>query len=139
MVVGREKALAGAITGGFFQNDVDVTIGKDAIVDVGLDLTLESDASVPWYAQYVWDSKNNSVENYMSPAIITDRFNYNLGIQNGLVTSWAEAIAAADEDSLGVMFNVLITDSSNYVTIEDGAMVTVTEKAIRFRKLPLLS
>ncbi|MEM7311599.1 MAG: hypothetical protein AAF497_00470, partial [Planctomycetota bacterium] len=125
-ISGREKAYAGAVSGSYFANDVDITIGDNATVVVGGDMTLEANASVPYYFQYIWDAKNNTWENFLTPAVLTDRMNFNLGIQNGFFTSWAEAIAAADEEAIGLMFNVMITDSHNNVTIGRGADVTVS-------------
>ncbi|MEM8679091.1 MAG: hypothetical protein AAGF97_07050, partial [Planctomycetota bacterium] len=125
-VSGREKAYAGAVSGAYFANDVDVTIGDNATVLVGGDLTLEANATVPYYFQYIWDAKNGTWEKYLTPAVITDRANFNLGIQNGFFTSWTEAIAAADEQAVGLMFNVMITYSHSNVTVGSGANVTVS-------------
>ncbi|MEM6473404.1 MAG: hypothetical protein AAF802_27850, partial [Planctomycetota bacterium] len=120
----RETGIASALTGGYFQNEIDVYIGTGATVNVGGDLTIDSTATVPYHIQWAWDTRTDDFE----PARVssaTDKLNYNLGIQNGFFTSWAEAIASAQERAYGGMFNILLTDTHNYAYIGDDAIVTV--------------
>ncbi|MCA9172508.1 MAG: hypothetical protein KDB23_32810, partial [Planctomycetales bacterium] len=120
----RETGVAGALTGGYFENHVDVYIGAGATVDVTGDMSLQSESSIPYDPQYIWDARNDAFEPGRI-ATFTDKFNYNLGIQNGLFSSWAEAIASAEDKAFGIMFNGLFADSHNYAYVGDGATVTV--------------
>ena len=122
----RESGAAGALTGGWFQNEIDVYIGSNATVTVGGDLTLKSNAQFPHYIQYFYDESTGEREASLLSAI-QDKANYNLGIQNGFFTSWAEAVASAQEKSYGGMLNLLFTDTHNYAYIAEGAQVTVGE------------
>ncbi|HBE70184.1 MAG TPA: hypothetical protein DDW52_18705, partial [Planctomycetaceae bacterium] len=121
----RETGYAGAFTVGYFQNDVDVYVGNNANVSVGQDMTIVSESSIPYDPQFIWDTRADDFENPARITTYTDKFNYNLGIQNGFFSSWAEAIAGAQTEAIGIMTNVLIGDTHNYVYIGDGARVTV--------------
>ncbi|MEO1529013.1 MAG: hypothetical protein AAFX06_26630, partial [Planctomycetota bacterium] len=124
----RETGIAGAITVGYFDNEVDVYIGNNADVTVGGDLTIASEATIPYDPQYIWNFKlgeDAAFEDPERPGTYTDKLNYNLGIQNGLFSSWAEAVASAQERAVGVMVNVLLGNTHNYAYIGDGANVTV--------------
>ena len=120
----RETGIAGALTGGYFQNEIDVYIGSGATVDVGGDLTIDSVATVPYHYQWAWDSRSDSTGTFQFSRI-TDKINYNLGIQNGFFTSWAEAVAGAEENAYGGMVNILLTDTHNYAYIGDNAIINV--------------
>ncbi|MCG8649754.1 MAG: hypothetical protein MI861_07970, partial [Pirellulales bacterium] len=120
----RETGLSGALTGGYFDNEIDVYIGAGATVVVDGDMTIVSESSIPYDPQYVWDWRSDELE----PArvsTVTDKLNYNLGIQNGFFSSWAEAIAGAQSKAIGVMLNVLLGNTHNHAYIGDGATVTV--------------
>ncbi|MEM1070066.1 MAG: hypothetical protein AAGI63_14285, partial [Planctomycetota bacterium] len=120
----RETGTSIALTGGYFENEIDVFIGSGATVNVGGDLTIDSTATMPYHIQWAWDTRTDEFE----PArvsTVTDKLNYNLGIQNGFFTSWAEAIASAQERAYGGMLNLLFTDTHNYAYIGDNAIVTV--------------
>ncbi len=121
----REKGIAAALTGGYFKNEVDVYIGAGSTVTVGGDLTIESFASVPYEIQYFTNQEGDVNENLLSLSTYTDKFNYNLGIQNAFFSSWAEAIATAQQKAYGASLNILLTDTHNYSYISSGAILSV--------------
>jgi len=121
----RENGISAALTGGYFENEVDVYIGSSAVVDVGGDLSIESFARVPYELQFFVNEDGDLVENLLTASAYTDKLNYNLGIQNAFFTSWAEAISTAQQRAFGASLNILLTDTHNYAYIGNGAQVTV--------------
>ena len=121
----REDGIAAAITGGYVENQVDVYIGAHAQVSAGDDITISAEAAFPYD---IPDGKAGWLKRFFDPSNVdlgtfTDKFNYNLGIQNAFFTSWAEAIATAQDKAYGGMLNVLITNTHNYASIGSGAQV----------------
>ncbi|MEM9659345.1 MAG: hypothetical protein AAF961_13390, partial [Planctomycetota bacterium] len=112
----RETGISGALTGAYFANEIDVYVGSGATVNVGGDMVIDSVATVPYHYQWAWDSRTDDFEVFR-PSVVTDKLNFNVGIQNGFFTTWAEAIASAEQRAYGGMVNVLITDTHNYAYI----------------------
>ncbi|MEM6691471.1 MAG: hypothetical protein AAF664_18735, partial [Planctomycetota bacterium] len=122
----REKGISAALSGGYIENDVDVSIGAGATVIAGDDIDIVGEASVPYdipsgkagWLRRFFDPQNVGVSTF------SDKFNFNLGVQNAFFTSWTEAIASAQEKAYGGMLSIVLTNTHNYATIGNNAMIT---------------
>jgi len=113
----RENGLSAAVSVGQFENNAEAYIGAGAIVTAAQgNLLINSRTEIPWEQQW-W--KWEGVET------ITDKLNFNLGIQNGLFTSWAEAYAFGKKRSFGGSINLLLINGTSEAYIGEGAVVNV--------------
>ena len=117
----RENAVSAAISVGLFVNDADASIGNSAIVTATQgDVAVLSETRVPWEQRWwKWTGLDS----------ITDKLNFNLGIQNGLFTSWAEAYASGKKNAFGGSVNIMTFESHSDAFIDPNAQVTAAGDA----------
>ena len=108
----RKKGKSGAVSVGYFQNQVDVKIGANATVIAGDDIRLHSKSSIP-YTFADWESIGKAWLDgeQFSVGTVQNVLNFNAGIQNAFFTSWAEAVASAQEKATGGMLNALVMNT----------------------------
>ncbi len=86
------------------------------------DLQVQAVARVPWEAQ--WWKLGTATGNFQG-SFLADKLSFNLGIQDGFFTSWAESFANGADKAFGIQGNVLLLDSTSEAYIGSGAQVAV--------------
>ncbi|MCP3937219.1 MAG: hypothetical protein GY708_17845, partial [Actinomycetia bacterium] len=85
------------------------------------DLLVQSQAIVPWEQQWWhWEGLRS----------ISDKINANLGIQNGLFTTWAEATVSGKKSAFGGSVNAMTIENNSDAYIGSGASVVVAGETI---------
>ncbi|MCP4713387.1 MAG: hypothetical protein GY869_32560, partial [Planctomycetes bacterium] len=113
----RENAVSAAVSVGQLENNATAFIGNGATVNVDVgDLIVQSETRIPWEQQWwKWEGLSS----------ISDKANFDLGIQNGFFSSWAEAYASGTKKAFGGSVNVLTIDNNSKAYIDRDASVTV--------------
>jgi hypothetical protein len=111
----RENGASVAFSVCVVDNSAEAYIGAGATVTAGGDVELESANIIPYEIQ--WHQINELAD-------ITDKLNYNLGIQNGFFTSWAEATASAQKTAVGGSVNVTVLTGDSRAYIGSDAHVS---------------
>ncbi|MCG8648855.1 MAG: hypothetical protein MI861_03430, partial [Pirellulales bacterium] len=132
----RDNSLSLAFLYGEVDNTVKATIGDGAIVMAGRDLEMVSSSEIPWEQQW-WtlfprETPTGEVDGVSIADVglfVLGKINYNLGIQDGFFTSWAEAYAASKKRALGVQVNILEFDNDSEASIGRNAQITVGRDA----------
>ncbi len=124
----RDNSASAALSYGRIVNKAEAFIGKNANVQASTgDLLVQSQTRVPWEQQWsFWDLPAfdlPSLEKGLGR--IFEKTNANLGIQNGLFTSWAEATVSGKEKAIGGSANILTIDSTSNAYIDNSAIVMV--------------
>lgn len=113
----RANSLSMAVSLGQFENRASAYVVDGAAVRAPHgDLVVNAATHIPWEQQW-WK--------WQGLSSITDKLNLNLGIQNGLFTSWAEAFAAGTDRAYGGSYNMLIVDSHSDAYIGQAATVAI--------------
>ncbi|MEM6468238.1 MAG: hypothetical protein AAF802_01620 [Planctomycetota bacterium] len=125
----RDNSLSLAFSIGTFFHDSKATIANGATVSAAGDLNVSAATDVPW--EELWgrgfSRQRGSIISPGDP--VTTKLNYNLGVQNGLFTSWAEAFTEAKNVAFGGQVSVLAIDNNAEATIGENARVTVGRDA----------
>ncbi|MBL8798396.1 MAG: hypothetical protein JNM56_31160, partial [Planctomycetia bacterium] len=111
----RNNGVSAAIAVNVVDSTAEASIGSAAVVSAGGDVRVEAANHVPYEIQW---HKISSLSD------ITDKLNFNLGIQNGFFTTWAEALSTANKNALGGSVNVAVFTADTRATIGDDAQVT---------------
>ena len=111
-----EKSLALALNFAINDSDAVAEVGKRVQVDAA-NLGVVAIQQMPLVSTYdQWDSFSS----------VTSKFTGVAGLQNNLLTSFANAGASADAESYGGSLNVVVNDMDTKAWINDGVSVTTT-------------
>lgn len=110
----KNVAIAAAIVIGDFENNAEARIGTGATVDAYKDLTVHAEALNPYSIQ--WDQIEGVGD-------ILDKINPNLGVQNGLFTSWAQSSATGEDVGIAGSVNILTLENNAKSYIDTNANV----------------
>jgi len=116
-----ENSISAAVVIGNYTNNASASIGKNAVVDARLPITVSSKTWLPWEIQ--WDDIDTDNLAGSLFACIKDKLNPNLGIQNGFFTSWAQSMAQGSKTAIAGSVNVLDISNTSKAFIDEGAKV----------------
>jgi hypothetical protein len=140
----KENSNAVAVIVASFDNATEAYIGESAAVDAYLGVHVQAETLLPF--DFDW----HEIDEFSD---VSDKFNANLGIQNGLVTSWARSKATGTKTAIAgsLIFNTFQTSSRAYIaenatvnesSESDQQRVTVTAEnvveTVNVAGLPLL-
>lgn len=109
----KNVAISAAVVIGSFENNAEARIGA-ANVDAKGDIDVHAKSSYPYQIQ--WDQISGVSD-------VLDKINPNLGVQNGLFTSWAQSQATGEDVGVAGSVNILTLDNSAKAYIDENANV----------------
>lgn len=113
----KNVAVSAAVVIGDFENNAEARIGTGATVDAHKDVVVHAEAVNPYSIQ--WDQINGVGD-------ILDKINPNLGVQNGLFTSWAQASATGEDVGVAGSVNILTLENNAKAYIDENANINQT-------------
>gem|GEM_PF-4139205 len=113
----KNVAVSAAVVIGDFENNAEARIGTGATVDAHKDVIVHAEAVNPYSIQ--WDQINGVGD-------ILDKINPNLGVQNGLFTSWAQASATGEDVGVAGSVNILTLENNAKAYIDENANINQT-------------
>ena len=113
----KSFSVAIGVLVGLYNNNSYAYIGNGAQVNAGGNIYVNAEAQIPFEIQFL---------DIQGVGDIMDKANTNLGIQNGLFTSWAQTNAEGTKAAIAGSINVLIINNSAMAYIDYGALINKT-------------